>query len=356
MTRALIPEYLSLEEAAKYAQHEYGRHDATSGWFLKHAVSGKLPAFAYVRKDVCVLDKPVPIGDRPSKQDIQLAFDMGKRIVYESGRYAPIDCRDTLTALRDEGKASIGDVWFEGKRYDFAGEPVLTGHGVFAPPAKWDISRDDLHIRTEDIDRLLKAGDGGATAEKERMVQAASAQNPCADFLALPNLSASEVSIEFATGESGGVILNVSARNVTRRLALAELDLFDRRKSEMNEQGGLLLGLAQGRHIKNANDGKTSKQIGRLRKALKSNIGIKDDPIPYQDGMGYLLGVKVSDKRGAADARAKLEAERRKVSLDDLQERGVQFGDHGQGDYCYETTDKEMAGDAADKWLRTQGT
>lgn len=191
----------------------------------------------------------------------------------------------------------------------------------------------------------------GGTAEKEHMTQAASVPNACADFLALPNLSANEVSIEFAAGDSGGVILNVMARNVTRRITLAELDLFDRRKGEMNNQGGLLLGLAQGRRIHTASQ-KTAKQIGRLRKALKTRLGIKDDPI-HQNNAGYSPAFKLTDNRGAADARAKREGEWRKESLEELQERGVQLGDDERTDYSYET-DEDMAGDAADEFLKAK--
>ncbi len=171
-----------------------------------------------------------------------------------------------------------------------------------------------------------------------------------ADFLTLSKLLASEVSITFVAGESGGVILEVSAREVTRRIALAELNLFDRRKGEMNTQGGLLLGLAQGQRIVNANV-KTAKQIGRLRVALKSSLGIKDDPIPNQSGAGYLPRVKIFDKRNAANVRAKREAKMRTVSLDELQSGGIQFAANTQRDSSYENED-EMNGDAADTWLK----
>jgi hypothetical protein len=186
----------------------------------------------------------------------------------------------------------------------------------------------------------------GETAEKEQMVKMVSVRNHCADFLALPDLLAREVSIEFVAGDSGGVILNVSARKVKHRIALAELGLIDRRKGVMNTQGGLLLGLAQGRRIKTSSQ-KTAKQFERLRNALKSSLGIKDNPITNQDGVGYLPTVQLADKRGTADMRAKREAERRTVSLDELQESGIQF----EGNVRAEC-DNESEGDAADEWLR----
>ena len=60
---------------------------------------------------------------------------------------------------------------------------------------------------------------------------------------------------------------------------------------------------------------------------------------------------KIADRRNAADRRAKREAEKSMVSLDELQERGVQLGGNGHTDYSYET-DKDMDGDAAEEWLK----
>ncbi len=212
---------------------------------------------------------------------------------------------------------------------------------------------DELNETVTETEKVDGAGTvsnedvgAGEKAEKAQMVKIASVRSHCADFLALPDLLASEVSIEFVAGDSGGVILNVSARKVKHRIALAELGLFDRRKGAMNIQGGLLLGLAQGRRIKTSSQ-KTAKQFERLRSALKSSLGIKDNPITNQDGVGYLPTVQLSDKRGTADMRAKREAERRTVSLDELQESGIQFEGNERAE-C----DNESEGDAADEWLR----
>lgn len=155
--------YLNLEKAVEHFNNNHGEMIDTNR-FLKLAASGGLPVFAFVRKDVCVLDKPVPIGDDPSERDIQLAFDMGKRIVHEAGSHVQIDRHDTLTALNTGGTASIDSVFLDGMRHDIVGEPVLTRFGVFAPPTRWNISMDDLWIRIEDFDRLIK-GSHGETAE-----------------------------------------------------------------------------------------------------------------------------------------------------------------------------------------------
>lgn len=229
------------------------------------------------------------------------------------------------------------------------------------------IAREKSLSYHEWIDRYVKAaqvsdrkvGADGAVSDAQKVSpdgmaehevaaidrQRAIVSSPCADFLALPNLLASEVSIEFAAGDSGGVILNVTAQKVTRRIALVELDLFDRRKSEMNRRGGVLLGMAKGERVSADIRGMT-KHIERLRKTLKSKLGITDNPILHQEGIGYSPIFKISDNRDAADRRAKREAERRTVSMDERQESGVQFrgNEHAESDY-------ESEGDAADKWL-----
>lgn len=175
-----------------------------------------------------------------------------------------------------------------------------------------------------------------------------------ADFLALENLSASEVNIEFAAGDSGGVVLNVSAREVTRRMTLIEFDLFDHRKANMNTRGVVMLEWAIGGERVSASRRGMPKQIERLRKALKSTLGIIDNPIRHEDGIGYVPVFTITDRRNAADHRAKREAERRKESLEELQERGMQLSGIEGTDYSYET-DEEMAGDSADKWLKGRG-
>lgn len=205
----------------------------------------------------------------------------------------------------------------------------------------------------EPVMDTVKVDGGGAesseeeTAQKGQSVQAASVPNPFADFLALSNLSASEVSIEFAAGDSGGAILNVTARHVTRRIALAELDLFDRRKGDMNIKGAVMLKWATGERVSADSRKGMPKQIERLRKELKSRLGITDEPIVHNGGTGYEPAFKIQDKRGAADQRAKREAERRTVSLDELQESGIQFEGNERAE-C----DHESEGDAADEWLR----
>jgi len=165
----------------------------------------------------------------------------------------------------------------------------------------------------------------------------------CKVFRDLPNLKATELSIEFVAGDSGTTLLEISARKKTKRVALAELDLFDRRSGEMNEQCGILLAMAQKRRV-TTSDAKTARRISRLRAAIKAHLGIIDNPIaPFRKGVGYEPHFGVTDKRGAADQRAKREAERKMVSLDELSENGVQVPDAAQDDYSFEDEDDDAA-------------
>jgi hypothetical protein len=122
--------------------------------------------------------------------------------------------------------------------------------------------------------------------------------------------------------------------------------LFDHRKGDINIRGNVMLRWAMGERVTARRTG-MPKQIERLRKELKSRLGIIDDPIMHNDGAGYEPVFNIADKRGAADKRAKREAERRTISLEELQERGI-----NPTEYSYET-DEEMAGDVADTFLKT---
>lgn len=196
--------------------------------------------------------------------------------------------------------------------------------------------------------------DGGGTAADDVTPSKSTdkvASPACSDFRSMPNLMASEVTIEFTAGELGAVILAISARELSRRIGLLELGLVDRRNGNTDEQGLLLLGMAQTRTV-SSTDMKIAKRIERLRDALQLHLGITDNPIaPFRKGIGYRARFNVVDNRGAADTRAKREAQRRKESLEELQGRGMQFSDATEGDHSYEN-EADMAGDAADEWLK----
>jgi hypothetical protein len=199
------------------------------------------------------------------------------------------------------------------------------------------------------------AGEGGGTVEDDAPSGKARDEVPspvCSDFRSMQGLMASELKIEFTAGELGAVILTITARGLSRRIGLLELGLVDRRNGNTNEQGLLLLGMAQKRTLAST-ETNISKRIERLRDTLRLHLGIKDNPIStFKKGCGYQARFDVVDNRGAADARAKRDAERRNLSLDELQGAGVQFGTNTDRDYPFDN-EGDMAGDEADRFLKS---
>lgn len=157
---------------------------------------------------------------------------------------------------------------------------------------------------------------------------------PCAEFRAMKKLTADELSISFVgdkdeSGMGANNMLEISAQGVSRRVPLAALDLVDRRNGQLNHQGAVLLGMAQKRYPKRT--GSIAKTMSRLRKVFLEHLGINSDPFhPYRKGTGWVPHFKIDDKRGAADERAKREAERRTVSFEQLMESGEKAGDKNQ--------------------------
>ncbi len=116
-------------------------------------------------------------------------------------------------------------------------------------------------------------------------------------------------------------MLEISARGETRRVALAAIRLVDRRRGTLNSQGAILLGMSQKKKL--TNTGSSTKKIARLREVFRSHLGINADPFGrYLKNVGWEPRFKVFDNRGAADERARREAERRTDSYDQFNESG----------------------------------
>lgn len=188
-----------------------------------------------------------------------------------------------------------------------------------------------------------------ARSRKEPLDQAAIGKE-CEIFRAMENLSASEVSIAFVgdkseSGLAANNMLEVSARNVTRRVPLVALDLVDRRCGILNKQAAMLLGMAKGRcPLRNDNN---AKKVARLRKLLRGHLGVQGDPFgPYRKDVGWEPRFKVTDRRGAADLRARKEGERRTVSYEDHKLVGSDLSGNSYQD------DMENEDDMGGKWLK----
>jgi hypothetical protein len=171
-------------------------------------------------------------------------------------------------------------------------------------------------------------------------------------FLAMENLSASELTMAFVgdqaeSGLGANNMLEISARGETRRIALAALDLVDRRRGCLNSQGVILLGMAHKKTLTRTDQ--NARKMSRLRDVFRVHLGINKDPFEaYRKGRGWVPHFRISDKRGAADARAKREAERRTESFEELTERGNQFATSGLSERPFDDDDD----DAASAWLR----
>lgn len=159
-------------------------------------------------------------------------------------------------------------------------------------------------------------------------------ENPCDVFLAMENLDASELAIAFVgdkseTGLGANNMLEICARKETRRIALAALELVDRRGGSVNSQGVILLGMANRKNLPHS--GANAAKMKRLRDVFRAHLGLRADPFEaYRKSAGWVPRFKIADKRGAADERAKREAERRTDSYEQLNDSGDRFADSGQ--------------------------
>jgi hypothetical protein len=181
-------------------------------------------------------------------------------------------------------------------------------------------------------DALLQATNAQSNVSSRKTVNA---ENPCGAFRAITNLIADEINITFVgdkdeTGMGANNMLEISARNITKRVALAELDLVNRNTKQLTMQGAILLGLARESFIPPfSRDNKDNTMaVKRLRDVLKKHLGISSNPFHTKHkSIGWTPRFKVTDNLGAADKRAKREAEHpsRTKSYEQMIEEGIQF-------------------------------
>jgi hypothetical protein len=216
--------------------------------------------------------------------------------------------------------------------------------GTIHPLSEW-LSR----AKAKDI-RYLEGLDWAVGVGRTQKAEQDSGKG-CQVFRDMEKLTADELSITFVgdTSESGlgaNNILEVSARGATRRVAVAEFDLMNRRGGSLNSQGAVLLGMAQKKWLTYTVPNAT--KIARLRKVLREHIGVNGDPFEkYKKGVGWVPRFKIVDKRGAADERAKREGERLTDSIEQMNERGRQLADAGPAAYPFEPEN-----DSAGEWLK----
>jgi hypothetical protein len=198
------------------------------------------------------------------------------------------------------------------------------------------------------------AGDVESAAQRRGKVKTGAPATPvedaCAAFRRMEELRPSEIAIAIVgdtseSGLSGNNMLEISARGIKRRMSLAEFGLVDRRGGSLSQQAAVLVGLTHGEKFSRS-EVKNSAIMKRLRSEFRSRLGVKADPFtPHHRETGWRPLFSIVDIRGRSDARAKHEAERRTVSLNQLQDQGRQFA----------ANDGEHTGDEADaagNWLK----
>jgi len=226
------------------------------------------------------------------------------------------------------------------------GDLILVAGGNKVPLVETIAYDKDAYSVDGSMIRLLV--DAGTSADSPL---ANAAEDPCDVFLAMADLDASELALAFVgdksdTGLGANNMLEICARKETRRVALAALELVDRRGGIVNSQGVVLLGMANRMNLPHS--GANAAKMKRLRDVLRAHLGISADPFePYRKSAGWVPRFKIADKRGAADERAKREAERRTDSYEQLNERGDRFADFGQSHQSFDDENEPGA-----QWLK----
>jgi hypothetical protein len=175
----------------------------------------------------------------------------------------------------------------------------------------------------------------------------------CKVFRNMENLRSDELSISFVgdkveSGLGQNNMLEISARNESRRVALGELDLIDNRTGQLNGQGAVLLGLTW--KMKTPHTTPNQKKVSRLRGVMRNSLGIKDNPfnVSSSSSGGWLPRFQIKDARGLADERAKQQAGRRTASNDKLiNGLPAQSTDPCEPEYTYESED-----DDTENWIK----
>ena len=231
-----------------------------------------------------------------------------------------------------------GDEWY----------PPMSS-GLFELSKIEAIEKEDLDFTESDTSETTVDDQTGSDLAPDANLRETT--DPCAVFREMENLAADEVTIAFVgdrneDGLAPNYMLEISARDLRKRVALATLELIDKRNNELNLQGGILLGFARNPVLPRGN--KNSKRISRLRGSLSDCLGLHGDP--FEDCKlrgGWQPRFQIVDRRGAADERAKREGERRKESFEQVTARGSQLADTND---AMGSSDHEE--DAADAWLR----
>ena len=231
----------------------------------------------------------------------------------------------------DESTAEGGDLHYVGLRLidskDLSDEELKALNSVSEPVQT--PSDSDVGSSTSDID------------------------NPFSVFREMKNLSWDEVEIKLVAVD----LIEVSARNKSKRLTYGELGLIDRRtgKGNTNTSRKILLDMAAKQRT---TDLQYQKNLSRLRIKLQKALGIEGNPFSTtQDSKRHRPIFTLIDARNKAEQRAKERVERSQESYDDRSlshQRGGTLSDDSSGrvgEYPYDEGNDDVA-DAGTEWLR----
>lgn len=253
-----------------------------------------------------------------------------------------------LELLMKHGRVSLTGL--NGGWKDGNGDPLLRAYGdvPFVDASHLRVRRGDLERFCQEQKKL-----GPATAESATADDASAAAGYDV-FRKMPDLTPEEVSITFLAND----LLEISARDETRRIPSGSFGLIDRRRGGLNSAGTILSGMAIGASLKaKVGDKENKKIVSDLRRLLKRQLGLNKDPFyRYCEGEGYRARFKLADKRNAADERAKQDARRRTEQFNGEDAYHLQAAGHSQGDYtCTEEDDQSELDVAASTLLKNHG-
>ncbi len=137
------------------------------------------------------------------------------------------------------------------------------------------------------------------------------ASNP-EEFKNVEGLNWEDITLTLLSGDH----IEISARDLTRKVPLGDLGLINRTTNKPNRLSTLLTAFAKNRRGTLEITSKLKDQAYDLRKALKAFFPITTNPIPAE-GRYWVPRFNLVDKRDAPDKRAKEKAFRRTVSYDD---------------------------------------
>ena len=130
-------------------------------------------------------------------------------------------------------------------------------------------------------------------------------------FSELDSLEWGEITLTLLSGGH----LQISARDVTKKVPLDDLDLMNRTTNKPNRLFTLLTAFARKRGTLEITS-KPKDQASDLRNSLKAFFALTTNPIPAE-GRHWALRFKLIDQRDAPDKRAKAKALRKTVAFDE---------------------------------------